>query len=287
MTDQLSRLVIVTVVREDLEGFERTCNSLVQQNQAVEHLVIDGASGPQMQESLARWSAILGSTIVSEPDHGTYDAMNKALLRLGLRDRVWFLNAGDTLCDADAYAYADAVTCTDDFTWGYGPARVIETDGRLREIQIQAPYSVLNHAYGHTPICHQAAIVRVEALRAVGGFDLHYPIVADYKSLLLLGQECEPISWTRALIDYRAGGISDRHLLRSHWQQHEIRLEVIDSGIGGRSRSAAYLAKMGIRITTGRAIDRLTKFRLVDRDWRATRSSGRRVKQSSRERHDE
>ena len=287
MTDEGSRLVVVTVVREDIEGFERTCTSLSHQSQSVEHLVIDGASGPQMQECLATWSAILGSTIISEPDRGTYDAMNKALSTLHPLDRVWFLNAGDTFTREDAYAFGEAITCGPEFTWGYGPARVIERDGRLREIQVQAPYSVRNHAYGRTPICHQATISRVDVLQSAGAFDLRYPIVADYKALLLMGQSHQPLTWDLALIDYRAGGISDRHLLRSHRQQHAIRVEVLDSGFAGRTRSAIHLGWMAMRITTGRAIDRLSRLGLVDRTWRARRAARRTMQQSSRAIQDE
>ncbi|MDO8732890.1 MAG: hypothetical protein Q7L55_10040 [Actinomycetota bacterium] len=271
MSASPSRLVVVTVVKDDIEGFERTCASISTQSRHVEHLIIDGGSAPPMLECARKWAAELGSVLISEPDRGTYDAMNKALDQLNGHDRVWFLNAGDVFASPEAYAYVDERSSADNFTWGFGPVRVMEINGRLRHIPKQAPYSRRNYAYGRTPICHQAAVCRVRDLRAVGGFDERYSIRADYRALLLLSQISEPVHWDMPTVEYHAGGISDRFLLRGHWQEHRVRREILGRGPVESARSLGYVSKMALRITTGRSIDALARRGIVDTDWRSRR----------------
>jgi hypothetical protein len=270
-------LVVITVVKDDVEGLAFTCASLDRQTQAVRHLIVDGASGAAMQPLLLERGARPGTTVVSQQDHGIFDAMNHALDLVQPDDRIWFLNAGDALIHDDDCAYVDAASSRDDFTWGFGPARVIERDGQVREVQAQAPYSPHNHAYGLTPICHQATVVRASTLQQLGGFDFaHYPLAADYRTLLQLARIAAPVQWDRPVVDYRAGGLSDRWLLRAHWQQHLARCEQLDTTPTGTARSLVRVAHMTARITTGRAIERLARTGLVPADWRRRRAMARR-----------
>ena len=58
-----------------------------------EHLVVDGASTDGTVE-IAERSGIKGISVVSEPDRGLYDAMNKGIRR-AKGEYLIFLNAGD------------------------------------------------------------------------------------------------------------------------------------------------------------------------------------------------
>jgi putative colanic acid biosynthesis glycosyltransferase len=99
-------LSVVTVVRNDLPGLERTHASLAEQVlRDFEWILIDGAS---TDATRARASELLAEGIargVSEPDTGIYDAMNKGL-RLARGSHVLFLNAGDRLLGPDSLARA-------------------------------------------------------------------------------------------------------------------------------------------------------------------------------------
>ena len=79
----------------DLPGLQATARSvLAQTDPAYEWIVIDGGSG----NGTAQWLAEQTSPNIrwlSEPDKGTYDAMNKGLDRCRA-DYVVFLNGGDT-----------------------------------------------------------------------------------------------------------------------------------------------------------------------------------------------
>jgi len=89
-------LSIVTVVFNDWPGLERTLRSVgIHRGSDVEHWIIDGSSDGQVAVNLAG-ALPAGTHLLSEPDDGLYDAMNKGLDR-AVGDYVLFLNAGDEL----------------------------------------------------------------------------------------------------------------------------------------------------------------------------------------------
>ena len=93
---------IATVCFNAADTLERTLQSVREQDYPhVEHLIVDGASKDATLNLLHLWEKQSEESetphklvVVSEPDKGLYDAMNKAL-RLASGDYVLFLNAGD------------------------------------------------------------------------------------------------------------------------------------------------------------------------------------------------
>ncbi len=101
------KFTLITVTYNAEATIERTLQSVAQQTHPhVEHLVIDGASTDRTVEIARRYPHV---TVMSEPDHGLYDAMNKGL-RLATGDYLCFLNAGDTLHSKDTLAHIAAAT---------------------------------------------------------------------------------------------------------------------------------------------------------------------------------
>lgn len=220
-------LTIVTVVKDDPDGLRFTLSSIQRQTGRARFLIMDGGSREATHDVLHQWSSTLDMEVESATDSGPYDAMNRALVKLDASDLVWFINSGDALIGDDALVVAERLTHGIDFSWGFGPHQVIEASGEPRRVVRGQPFSLANFAYGRTPICHQAVIARVSCLRAVGGFDPVYPIVADYKSLLLLGKRWTPMQWNDVLVQYRAGGLSDRNLSQTIQEQGRARREVL------------------------------------------------------------
>ena len=98
------RFSIVTVTYNAGELLRRTAETVLAQTYpCVEHLIIDGCSKDNTVEIAKEYKCENDEqdnghevVVVSEPDKGLYDAMNKGLRR-ATGDYVLFLNAGDTL----------------------------------------------------------------------------------------------------------------------------------------------------------------------------------------------
>lgn len=98
---------IITVVRNDRPGLQRTYESLaVQTNRRFEWLAVDGGSSDGTAEFLNEHRAEL-AWWRSQPDGGPYDAMN-AGMEQAAGDYLLFLNAGDELAAPETLALVEA-----------------------------------------------------------------------------------------------------------------------------------------------------------------------------------
>jgi glycosyltransferase involved in cell wall biosynthesis len=102
-------LTIITITYNAERYLERTIQSVAKAARLVpgvadniEYILIDGASTDGTLQIAEQYSTIL-NRMLSEPDRGLYDAMNKGL-SLATGDYVWFLNAGDEVHDGQVLA---------------------------------------------------------------------------------------------------------------------------------------------------------------------------------------
>lgn len=85
-------LSIITVTYNNVAGLQKTLASVREQDcQDIEHIIVDGASTDATASVLA---ACKTEIVISEPDRGLYDAMNKGIEKSSA-DWVFCLNAGD------------------------------------------------------------------------------------------------------------------------------------------------------------------------------------------------
>ena len=102
------RITVVTITYNAEKVLRRTLDSVYAQTyEGVEHLIVDGASKDntlQMAEVYKEKSDASGNghkvIILSEPDHGIYDAMNKGLTQAS-GDYIVYMNAGDFFPQTD------------------------------------------------------------------------------------------------------------------------------------------------------------------------------------------
>ena len=88
------KISIVTICYNAVDTIENTILSVINQTyNDIEYIVIDGASTDGTMNIVNKYRNRI-SKIVSEPDKGIYDAMNKGI-RLATGDWINFMNAGD------------------------------------------------------------------------------------------------------------------------------------------------------------------------------------------------
>jgi len=85
---------IVTVCFNAQQFIEKTIQSIVNQTfKDVEYIIVDGASKDKTLEIIKKYESKI-SKLISEPDNGLYDAMNKGI-EMSTGKYILFINAGD------------------------------------------------------------------------------------------------------------------------------------------------------------------------------------------------
>lgn len=87
---------IITVTYNAAKVLEDTIQSIVTQTyKNLEYIIVDGGSTDETLDIIHKYQEHI-TTVISEPDQGLYDAMNKGI-KLATGDYLCFLNAGDGL----------------------------------------------------------------------------------------------------------------------------------------------------------------------------------------------
>ncbi len=172
------RISVITVCFNAASVIEGCLASVAEQTFAdVEHIVIDGGSSDETVATVKRYPHV--AVLVSEPDQGIYDAMNKGLRHV-TGNYVLFLNADDHF--ASATALADAVRAIGRDPGAdvyYGSLEIRNTHGEVSVFQPPLPDDAAEFMVcGCLP--HQSTLAAPTAFAKTGPFDLRYKRHADY-----------------------------------------------------------------------------------------------------------
>ena len=179
-----------------------------------EHLIYDGASTDGTVELLRELEKkIPGLKVVSEPDTGIYNALNKGVLDA---KGEWFyvLGADDYVSNPDVFD--ELVIDSKRADMLISPTYDTEPGTRLREVR---PESI----FFHSPYSHQGVIVRTALLRDFGGFDERYRICADYDFLLKVHESALRIDYRlRPFVVFSSGGASTADWAKTLQEAHLV-----------------------------------------------------------------
>ena len=237
-------LSIVTVCLNSARSIGDTLASVNAQTHAeIEHIVIDGGSTDGTQD-LVRQRGERVCRLISEPDRGIYDAMNKGLA-LATGDIVGFLNADDVFASPEAVErIAQAFTPGVDAS--YGDVVYVDSTDPSRTVRYwrAGAYRPGLCASGWAPP-HPTLYVRREVLVGHRGFNDQMRIAADFDLALRLfdvaGIGVRYIPET--LVRMRAGGASNGSLkgvLRGHREMAAaLRAQGLPAGWGWSMRRIA------------------------------------------------
>ncbi len=213
---------IITITRNAAKTLPPTLKSLKDQTfKDFEHLLIDGASTDNTI-AIARQKGIPGLRIVSEPDKGLYDAMNKGLT-LARGKYVLFLNAGDAFADSDILeAYAKATQKNPDII--YADTVIVDANRNiLGKRHLSAPERLTFESFSKGMlVCHQAFMVRRSLAPA---YDLSYRFSADYDwtvRCLALSAPHKCINIHKIAIHYLSDGLTDKNHRASLKERYKI-----------------------------------------------------------------
>lgn len=231
------KITIITVTYHAVKLLPVTLQSVEDQDYPfVEHIIVDGKSEDGTMDLLQKYkerNEAIGQVheikVLSEPDKGLYDAMNKAL-KMASGDYVLFLNAGDCLhgkgtlrqvaevavSDLNVLRAIEKNKNTQECLPGviYGNINVVDQAGHfVRERRLTPPehLSWKSFRYGMV-VCHQAFFARVD-LAQRNPYQLKYHFSADFDWCIRIMHKATkmnlPLKNAHIIVaDYLQGGLT-------------------------------------------------------------------------------
>lgn len=228
------RISIVTAVFNNRDTVASALDSaLGQDHDAVELVVIDGASTDGTLGVLAEYAARL-SVLVSEPDSGIYDALNKGVQR-ATGDVIGFLHSDDLLADSGTLSRIAAVFTDPDVDAVYGDLLYVRKDNSRQVVRYwqSGSFSPTKLAWGWMPP-HPTLYLRRQVYERFGLFDAQYRIAADYDFILrVLGGGIRVKYLPEVLVKMRVGGASNRSFSNILQKSREDLRALRNNRIGG------------------------------------------------------
>lgn len=198
---------IVIAVFNGAQTLGRALHSVLSQDQAhlLELIVVDGGSTDGTVDIIREFEADIAYW-VSEPDHGIYDAWNKAL-RVVRGQWICFIGADDELVPGAVKTYADVIARYPERKLQYISARVqVTSEGKDVRV-IGKPWSwPLFQKY--MTVAHVGSLHHVSLYETYGIYDTGYRICGDYELLLRPRENLRTLFIDRITAKMAAGGVS-------------------------------------------------------------------------------
>jgi hypothetical protein len=203
-------LLIVTVVKNDLEGLRRTEASIRRQTFRPNWLVITPLDSSLTQEHV---SNLMAEGLITRffPDlgNGIYPAMNLAIQKSPRSDWLWFLNAGDEFAANNSAELVLKYIQESKMKWLYGGHNLGSSEGDiLGENCPPFSFDPQNQLFAKKYVSHQSTIFKNSFLNELGGFREHLKIAADW-DLMVRASKITPGQRIKETISvFYMGGLS-------------------------------------------------------------------------------
>lgn len=208
------KVTIVTVCYNSESTIEDTILSVIGQTyDNIEYIVIDGASKDRTLEIIEKYKDNI-SLIVSEPDNGIYDAMNKGI-QFASGEWINFMNSGDIFATPNVISDVFKTKFDDNIGVIYGDT-ILKYPNGYYHLDC-TPSDDFNQ------ITHQSAFTKVGILKQIK-YDLTFKIMADansFKQIKKLGYELKHIKKDVSIYE-SSSGISAQSGVRMYIEKARI-----------------------------------------------------------------
>ena len=239
---------IITPSFNSEKTIARTIESVLSQTyHDYEYIIIDGASTDGTLEIIESYRPQFNGklTVISEPDNGIYDAMNKGI-HLAKGKLIGIINSDDFYEDRCLEYVAQKFNPSLPYQIIYGIIRLINSDYE------ELGWRFIHHRYLYQEmINHPASFVSKVLYENYGCYDTRYKSAADYDFMLKMSKKSDVtfVPDYHLLSNFMLGGISGTY--RGSLEDNEVRFRN-----GLISRKIFYLRK--IKILLKRNIARFT-----------------------------
>lgn len=213
MNNPHPKFSIITVTYNAGKVLEDTIQSVVFQTyRNVEYIIVDGGSTDNTLDVVHKYQERI-CKVISEPDKGLYDAMNKGI-RMATGDYLCFLNAGDELHENETLqkiVYTLKGKELPDVI--YGETAIVDEEGHFLHMRrLSTPEHLHWKSFKEGMlVCHQAFFARRE-LALANPYDLRYRFSADFDWCIRIMKQSKNLHNTHlTLIDYLNEGMTTQN----------------------------------------------------------------------------
>jgi glycosyltransferase involved in cell wall biosynthesis len=213
MNNPHPKFSIITVTYNAGKVLEDTIQSVVFQTyRNVEYIIVDGGSTDNTLDVVHKYQERI-CKVISEPDKGLYDAMNKGI-RMATGDYLCFLNAGDELHENETLqkiVYTLKGKELPDVI--YGETAIVDEEGHFLHMRrLSTPEHLHWKSFKEGMlVCHQAFFARRE-LALANPYDLRYRFSAGFDWCIRIMKQSKYLHNTHlTLIDYLNEGMTTQN----------------------------------------------------------------------------
>ena len=200
---------------------------LAQDYNDIEFIVVDGASTDGSLEIIREYEGRI-STIISEPDHGMYEAINKGI-RVATGDVIGLLHSDDFFYDNGVIGRIVKRIKRTHADFLYGDGLFVNPDNTNKVVRnwIGGGYRLWKVRHGWLPL-HPTCYIRRDVMMRLGLYNESYKIAADSDLLVryLLTGGLTVTYLNEYIVRMRMGGLSTDSAKRKKMWEEDIRVYV-------------------------------------------------------------
>lgn len=208
------KVSVITVVYNNAATIGSAIESVLRQRYANrEYIIIDGGSTDGTLEKIHAYGTMI-DLVISEPDRGIFDAMNKGLSK-ATGDVIAFLNSDDFYADEEVIERVVKVLQPLKVDAVFGDLHYVHSDDASKVFRIwkSGVYKPGSFLYGWMPP-HPTFFAKRSVYERYGTFNTAFKIAADYELLLRLMHihKIHTEYLPEVLVKMRTGGVSNSGL---------------------------------------------------------------------------
>lgn len=193
------KVSVITICFNAEKEIQRTIKSVVNQTfEDFEYIIIDGNSSDNTLAVIKSYKSRI-QQLISEPDDGIYDAMNKGV-RFAKGEWLIFMNAGDCFADNNVLQNIFANRIPENINFIYSDVYMKQKQGRL--------LCPMNFSKG--ALNHQCVIYKKKCHEIYGLYIVTHPIIISDYLFFIRFQDENVMKINTVIAEYEGGGISSQ-----------------------------------------------------------------------------
>lgn len=207
------KISVITIVYNAQDTIKRSIESVISQNyNNIEHIIIDGGSTDNSLQIINQYKSHI-KVLVSEPDKGIYDAMNKGI-RLATGEIVGTLNADDFFADEGVISAVAQAFSGSRAGIVYGDLDYINAAGKIIRKWKSNKCGKNSFDWGFMPP-HPTFYCKRDLFEKYGFYSLKYGSAADYELMVRFMHKGYIRSFylNRVMVKMQVGGVSNSNLM--------------------------------------------------------------------------